>query len=1209
MPYRGDRQWSKEGREIRKGIMAEPGGPFVRTRYSYHARSRRTVGLLLFLAIGVMSFGVASASASQFVLSHSFAVAEAKGVAVNQTTGQVYVVGGEKVIVVDSSGVPDPTHPELTGTSLSSPAGVAVDNSDLSTSGDIYVAERYRSGVIAKFNPLGEYVETVITEADIPPNERAEGGFAPDGIAVNSNGDIFVADSEGQQVDEFSSGGSFIGRDHPLGDSFAYVLGVAVDTAGNVYVGDYFNGLIELNPALECLNLCAAIDGRNSFQAIAVDGTDGNIYADSGNQIFAFDSLGRPIEQFGGELLSGSSDGVGVNETSGLVFVSDPGAGVVDVFEHTVPVATTGGASEVGPSSVSVSGHVDPAGYGNISGCRFEYGTTVAYGLSVPCSPLPPFSKPTEVSTDLPDLQPGTVYHFRLAASNGSGTGRGGDATFRTLPAPSIGRVSVVNATEASADLTATINPNGANTTYRFEYGRSSAYGEVIPSPSAEIGTGTASETVTQHLAGLEEGMTYHFRVFAQNASGITVSRDYTFVTCPNSLARQQTGAANLLDCRAYELVSAADAGGYSVESDLVPGQTPYGGYPQAGNPPRVLYAVHDGGIPGTDDPTNRGPDPYVATRTANGWSTEYVGIPANIDPASDPFSSTLAEASPNLETFAFAGQNLCAPCFGSGIETGIPLHLPNGSLVQGMAGSINPGSEAKPDGHIAKYFSADGSHFIFGSTSQFEPDANNNGDVSIYDRDLSTGETHVVSKTPSGENLPCLQGAGSCHSPGDPNGIAELDVSKDGSRIIVAQKVSEDADHNVYWHPYMNIGDSSKTIDLAPGSTSGVLYDGMSEDGSKVFFTTTDKLLAADTDESADIYEAEVGSEGNLNLQLLSSGTEGAGNSDACDPVSNEAGAHWNSLEATPNCGVVAIGGGGGVASEDGTVYFLSPALLDGGSNGTANQPNLYVVRPGSAPQFVATLAPNDPTVVDGLTEAGTRHTADFQVTPSGEYAVFPSTQQLGTYENTGDSEIYRYDAGSGQLDCVSCNPSNAAPTGAAHLAQNGLSLTDDGRVFFNSPDALSLRDLDVKEDVYEWESSTIELISSGTSPFASSLLGVTANGEDVYFFTHDQLVSGDRNGHLVKIYDARSAGGFFVIPEPPPCKASDECHGPSSPLPPAPNIKSIAVGGSGNYVPPSTRLKCKRGFIKRHSRCVKNIHSSHHHHHHETPNRHRNG
>ena len=535
-------------------------------------------------------------------------------------------------------------------------------------------------------------------------------------------------------------------------------------------------------------------------------------------------------------------------------------------------------------------------------------------------------SGPTKVSLPVTGLEPDAEYSVVIVASNSLGTSVGPAKSFKTPPAPpEFRKVATAEVHTDVATVAAEIYPGESNATnfnepgakyteYYFEYGSNNcAISKCLSTPKTTMGRGTTFESVTGDLENLTPGTTYHWRVAAVNTNKLTPTfgPDETFTTfpfvelghdpCPNAHQRQQTGAAGLLDCRAYERVSSPNAGGYDVESDLVPGETPFGGFSQAESPPRVLYGVHDGGISGTGHPTNDGVDPYVATRGANGWSTEYVGIPANIDPSSDPFSSTVAEATPNLETFAFSGEALCAPCFGSGIETGIPLHLPNGSLVQGMAGSIQPPISAKPDGHIAKYFSADGSHFIFGSVSQFEPDANKNGDVSIYDRDLSTGETHVVSKTPFGENLPCLQGSGSCHSPGDPNGIAELDISKDGSRIIVAQKVSEDADHNVYWHPYMDIGDSSKTIDLAPGSTSGVLYDGMSEDGSKVFFTTKDKLLAADTDESADLYQAEVSPEGNLKLQLLSTGTEGAGNSDACDPVANVAGAHWNSLEAEP--------------------------------------------------------------------------------------------------------------------------------------------------------------------------------------------------------------------------------------------------------------------------------------------------------------------
>ena len=76
-------------------------------------------------------------------------------------------------------------------------------------------------------------------------------------------------------------------------------------------------------------------------------------------------------------------------------------------------------------------------------------------------------------------------------------------------------------------------------------------------------------------------------------------------------------------------------------------------------------------------NPTNRGPDPYLATRGDDGWSTRYVGIPADINMVSGPFSSTLAEASAGLEAFAFGGDELCAPCFTEGIETGIPVRLP----------------------------------------------------------------------------------------------------------------------------------------------------------------------------------------------------------------------------------------------------------------------------------------------------------------------------------------------------------------------------------------------------------------------------------------------------------------------------------------------------------------------------------------------------
>ena len=83
-------------------------------------------------------------------------------------------------------------------------------------------------------------------------------------------------------------------------------------------------------------------------------------------------------------------------------------------------------------------------------------------------------------------------------------------------------------------------------------------------------------------------------------------------------------------------------------------------------------------------------PIPTWRPARANGWTTNYMGLPADIDPAAGSFSSVLGEADSALSTFAFAGPNLCGPCFtGGGLKTGIPLRLPNGQLVQGMTGSL----------------------------------------------------------------------------------------------------------------------------------------------------------------------------------------------------------------------------------------------------------------------------------------------------------------------------------------------------------------------------------------------------------------------------------------------------------------------------------------------------------------------------------------
>ena len=110
------------------------------------------------------------------------------------------------------------------------------------------------------------------------------------------------------------------------------------------------------------------------------------------------------------------------------------------------------------------------------------------------------------------------------------------------------------------------------------------------------------------------------------------------------------------------------------------------------------------------------------------------------------------------------------------------------------------------------------------------------------------------------------------------------------------------------------------------------------------------------------------------------------------------------------------------------------------------------------------------------------------------------------------------------------------------------GLNLADDGGVFFSSSEPLVLRDTNNASDVYEWKNGKQQLVSTGISEFAASLLSVSADGVNAFFFTRATLVPQDENGNLMKVYNARAGGGFLAIPPLPLCAAKDECHGPGT-------------------------------------------------------------
>ena len=707
---------------------------------------------------------------------------------------------------------------------------IAVDNSGTSTNGNIYI--HTWDNLVRAYDPNGTPLA-----GNFPINF---GGESVSGLAVAPDGKIWVAIRNSSKVVQFTNGGAPTGVEVNLAFSPGWI---ETDGSGNLYVtAEGFGDTVKFNSAGTEL---FKVETEQFSSSVGVDPANGNVYIAHGNTISAYKSDGAFISSFGGPDPdhgfngSGNIVDIAVNGSDHSIYVVDS-QGLIHIFqgtgEITVPDVTTGGA-EVTPTTATVHGTINPDGL-DTTDCHFEYGPSTGYNEgAVTCIEGKVLSGTGDVpvSAVLEDLTPGTTYHYRLVSNNANGvTTPGPDQTFKPLGPPFISNETVSKVNTDNATLGTEIDPRGLATTYHFEIGTDTSYGLNLPEPDGALASVSDTERESQIVGSTEStrlkpDTTYHFRVVATNEQGTTEGLDHTFHTfpsaeettddCPNAHERQQTSAGLLLDCRGYEIVSARNAGGYDVQSDVILGQGVLTARPDAKD--RVLYSLHFGKVPGVSGgPTNFGLDPYVATRGSNGWTTRYVGLPADETPGAKPFGSPLSGSDEDLNAFAFGGPGLCSPCFPDG-STGIPIRMPGGGLVQGMKGSLDPGPGATQAGFIGQRLSDDGTHLVFGSTSKFEEGATA-GDVTIYDRDLASGTTHIVSRTPAGATMT-----------GTGNG--ELAISADGSRILLGKLVSTDPFGVQRWHPYLNVNDSNSTIDLAPSTTTGVIFSGMSADGSTV--------------------------------------------------------------------------------------------------------------------------------------------------------------------------------------------------------------------------------------------------------------------------------------------------------------------------------------------------------------------------------------
>lgn len=881
----------------------------------------------------------------------------------------------------------------------------------------------------------------------------------------------------------------------------------------------------------------------------------------------------------------------GTTYTARVVAENGLGESVANTVTFTTLPAVknvqTDPATEVKTTEATLNGSLDPDGIPTTF--YFEYGKTKGYGHTAPLAPGDPVGSTapgqTPVSALLTDLEPGATYHFRLVGVNSFGETRGVDQAFTTFEPPSINSFSSRNVTETSAELIGEIDPNGTpiEEAY-FEYGPTLNYGSVAAVPADQLENLEGPNAVHVEITGLE-GVTYHFRLVAVSTEwGTTETEDQTFDFnpprgCPNHTVRQQTGAAYLPDCRAYEIVSARRAGGAVLQPWGPPSI-------YASSPARFAYAGGLNAIPGSGEPINGAEgDLYVASRSETGWTTRYVGIPGNRtlgysgprdQLGTNRISTVIPDRSMNhfvlwdrrnaegLIGLPFDGNEVAYVFDNTGNELGrLPTNfeaIPD-SLLDVEEGGWR--GTAKPSG--------DFSHYFFSTQDlAFAPDGRLGPPGSVYDDDIAVGTVTVVSKTEEGEDIPR-------DSAGPTNEYIRIPaVSTDGSHVLMSTVAP-----GGLTHLYMAVSNGSgyDHYDISRGEDGinhGATLLGMTEDGAEVLFSTPAQLTADDTDSVTDLYRWD--EDGNT-ITRVSTGSAGSGNADSCGPVDcgiqlvnvDTAGLEgWNWVVNSDST----------FAQKTGRAYFLSAEELDG-ARGVTGKRNLYVTRDDGTVQWVATFEP---------TNLPTR----MNVSPDGRHMAMLTSARLTSFDNLGYDEMYTYDSQTRKTRCVSCPANGEPPSFDIEASQNGLFMTADGRTFFTTKDALVTRDANGIRDVYEYVDGRAQLISSGTGDnegseeqvFQIGLVGVSLDGTDVYFSTYQELVPEDENGPFLKFYDARTNGGFLFKKPPAPCVAADECHGLESSPPAQPVIGTGAdLGHSGNARPPKKHRgrHCRRGRAAR--------------------------
>jgi hypothetical protein len=727
---------------------------------------------------------------------------------------------------------------------------------------------------------------------------------------------------------------------------------------------------------------------------------------------------------------------------------------------------------------------------------------------------------------------------------------------------------------------------------------------------------------------------------------------------CPNVAFR--TGPSALLpDCRAYELVSPAfkNTGSLALPT--------YG--PDGSSGLLTVTAAVNGleGFPGAG--VDGTPAYYSLQRTSSGW----VSVPD--DPPGDGYTKIGPGVTGDSAGYLGADADGQTTVWGERAagqpENSISLfeRLPDRSIVD-VGPLLPPSTPPGTPEYLSLYseasvkgVSADASHLVFSLLEDYWPfdstkevGEERRGNESLYEYagtgnttpmlvGVSDGRTVVDGRTLAAGELigRCgeeLGGPGSTQNAMSADGgtvfftvhpcangpqveelFARIGNGEPGARTVAISEPSEEDCSACYENKQL----------ISAGQLANGVFVGASEDGSKVFFTSSQELLPGAA-AGENLYEYDAGAPAGDRVRLIATGGSVNGSRRSC---------------------VIAI-------SQDGShVYFASSSVLSAAPNSEGQH-----AQPGVENKYVYDTETGDTAFI---TDGEIRQA---NVTPDGRFLVFESATDLTPDDtSSGVTQVFEYDAQTGVLARVSIgedgynNDGNVSSPvySAGYVANNAtivapryagdasgnyyepgeysshLSVSADGSyVFFQSivgltPQAVNQKVINIYDfeeivgqveeipeyamNVYEYHDGRVSLISDGHDfnyvptynlgeESVVHLIGTDESGDDVLFTTADRLVGQDTDS-AVDIYDARIDGGFSAPAVPPACEG-EGCQGRLSGAPTllSPGSEFQAGGNPPLAAPVSAatpkpkakvkkakakQRKCKKGTVR--GRCVK--------------------